>query len=393
MVIKINNKKILILLLSIFILIFSINNITSANYNINIESNSPYYSSSNLNKDGKNFEINFIGYGTVGNNSINSKYLSQHLDEENKDDILSNIENNGELIVLGNGIQNINIRYKNLTFFTGIKEIGLASIPKDAIELLLKGNEIGKKYELEGTKAELALYNDTGFSYSFKNQKLANQFNSQEVRLIGTLHYLKGAIAKLNGEGSFTLNYKDTITGSGIIQAEYAKKATGYSLDFGLNTKVNDKLYWSFLISNIGAISTDKASYYEYSYDPEVNKFKETTDQKLDNLKYSLPMKINFGTKYRWKDNTNLIGSYSLTKYNTDHLDHRISGEIVYNKIKFLPVSIGATYSTLQNDLIFSSGVVLKLGSMHTKVIFSDLQSLFNGSKSVSLGISSRFSF
>ncbi len=393
MVIKINNKKTLILLIIIFIFILSTNNITCAVYNINIESNSPYYSASDLNKMGKNFEINFAGYGTIGNNAINSKYLSQHLDEENKNEILSNIETNGELIVLGDGRQNINIKYKKFTFFTGITETGLASLPKDAIELVLKGNELEKEYNLGGTKAELALYTDTGLSYSFKNHKLANLFNFQEVRLKGSVHYLKGIITKLSGEGSFTLNYEETITGSGKLQAEYAEEATGYAFDLGLNTKVNDKLYWSISISNIGAIIADKVSYYEYSYNPVEDKFEETTDQSLDNLKYSLPMKVNLGIKYKWKTNTNLIGSYSLTSYNTGYFDHRISGEVEYKKIKFLPVSFGVTYSSLQGNLILSSGAVLKLGPMYTKVIFSDLQTLFNSSKSVSLGISSGFSF
>lgn len=391
--IKINNKKLLVILISLLILIFAINNISFANYKINIESNNPYYNNPALSKADKNFEINFTGYGTIGNNAINSKYLNQYLDEKDKDEILSNIKDNGELIILGEGKQNINIKYKNFTFFTGLTEVGLVSLPRDAIEILLKGNELEKEYSLKDTKGELAVYTDTGLSYSFKNNKLAKQFNSQEVRLGGSVNYLKGGIAKLAGEGSFILTYEDTISGSGKTKAEYAEQATGYALDLGLHTTVNEKLAWSASISNIGTLTADEASYYEYSYDPVEEKFQETTDQPLDNLKYSLPLKINFGTKYKWKANTNLIGSYSLTSYTTGYSDHKISGGIEYSKIKSLPVSFGATYSSLQGSIILSSGAALKLGPMYAKVTFSDLQALFNGSKSISLGMSTGFSF
>ena len=391
--IKINNKKLLVILISLFILVFSINFNIIAQSDIYCDYANPYYNTPALNKADQKFEINFSGYGKIGNNAINSEYLNKHLNEEDKDEILSNIDKNGELVILGDGKQNFNVKYKNFTFFTGLSEITLLGIPKDAIEILLKGNELEKEYNLEGTKGELALYTDTGLSYSFKNKSLAKQFNAEEVRLGGSVHYLSGGIAKLTGEGSFILNYEDTITGSGKMKAEYAEEATGYAIDFGLNTKVNDKLAWSASISNIGTITADKASYYEYSYDPIKEKFTESTDQPLDNLKYDLPLTINFGTKYRWKANTNLIGGYSLTSYSTGYSNHKISGGIEYNRIKFLPVSFGVTYSSLQGSIILSSGAALKLGPMYANVTFSDLQALFNGSKSVSLGISTGFSF
>ncbi len=391
--IKINNKKLLVILISLFILIFSINFNIIAQSNIHSDYAHPYYNTPALNKADQKFEINFSGYGKIGNNAINSDYLNKHLSEEDKNEILSNIDTNGELVILGDGKQNFNMKYKNFTFFTGLTEIALLGIPKDAIEILLKGNELGKEYNLEGTKGELALYTDTGLSYSFKNKSLAKQFNAEEVKLRGTVHYLRGGIAKLAGEGSFILNYEDTITGSGKIKAEYAEEASGYALDFRLNTKVNDKLSWSASISNIGTITADKASYYEYSYDPIEEKFKETTDQPLGNLKYNLPLTINFGTKYKWETNTNLIGGYSLTSYNSGYSDHKISGGIEYNRINFLPLSFGVTYSSLQGNLILSSGATLKLGFIQAKLTFSDLQALFNGSKSVSLGISTGFSF
>jgi len=391
-VIKINNKKLLLLLISLLILVFSINANIVAKSNIYIESNDPYYSNPALDKNNKTFTINLLGYGKIANNGINSKYLNQHLEEKDKDKILSNISNS-ELLLLGDGNQQFNIQYKNFTFFAGITEIGMVSIPKDAIEILLKGNELEKEYSLENTQGNLALYTDTGLSYSFKNISLADQFNAQEVRLGGSVHYLSGGIANLTGEGSFSLNYTDTISGSGIIKAEYAENATGYSLDFGIHTKVNEKLAWGASISNIGSLSADKATYYEYSYDPVEEKFTETTDQPLSSLNYSLPLKIKLGTKYKWKENINLIGTYAMTNYNSGYADHKISGGLEYQKFKFLPLSLGVTYSSLQGNMTLSSGATLKLGFMEATITFSDLQALFNGSQSISLGISSGFSF
>jgi hypothetical protein len=391
-VINIKNKKILIISITLITLLLLSSTAILAKSNIYIQGTEGYYNNPALNKADKTFEINLGGYGTFSNNGINSKYLNQHLDENDKDEILGNIDN-GELILMGEGSQKINIKYNNLTIFTGLTESGVASIPKDAIEILLKGNELDREYSLEGTQGGLALYIDSGLSYSMQNKALAEQFNAEEVRLGATVHYLSGGIANLTGEGSFTLTYSDTISGSGKIKAEYAKEATGYAVDFGLNTFVNDKLAWGASIKNIGSLTADTATYYEYEYDPVEEKFVETKDQPLDSLKYRLPIEFNLGTKYRWTKHTSLIGSYSLTNYNSGYTDHKISGGIEYKRIKFLPVSLGVTYSSLQGNMILSSGAALNLGFMHAKITFSDLQALFNGSQSISLGLSSGFSF
>lgn len=107
-------------------------------------------------------------------------------------------------------------------------------------------------------------------------------------------------------------------------------------------------------------MTAGQATYYEY--DPVEEKFIETTNQPLDSLKYSLPIEFNLGTKYKWTKHTNLIGFYSLTNYNVGYTDHQISGGIEYNRIKFLPLSLGITYSPLQGNMILSSGAALNLG-------------------------------
>ncbi len=390
--IKIKNKKLLVITISLILLLILSSSVILAKSNIYIQGTEGFYNNPALYKANKTFEINFAGYGSFSNNGINSEYLNQHLDEKDKDDILGNIDN-GKLLLMGDGSQKVNLKYNNFTFFTGLTESGIVSIPKDAIEILLKGNELDREYSLEGTQGGLALYIDSGISYTMQNKALANQFNAKEVSIGAQVHYLSGGIANLTGEGSFTLTYSDTITGSGKIKAEYAEKATGYALGFGLNTIVNNKLAWGASINNIGSLTADEATYYEYEYDPVEEKFKETTDQPLDSLKYRLPIEFNLGAKYRWTKHTNLIGSYSLTNYNSGYTDHQISGGIEYNRIKYLPVSLGATYSSLQGNMILSSGATLNLGFMHAKITFSDLQALFNGSQSISLGLSSGFSF
>ncbi|MCF8001587.1 MAG: hypothetical protein K9K76_07025 [Halanaerobiales bacterium] len=383
--------KMLISGLMIILLTFTFANV-EASSNINIEGMEVFKSNPALNTTDKNYEISFKGYGFIGNNAIKSEYLNQYLNESKKEEILSNVGND-DLAIIGNGVQSIEFGYKNYGVFYGLEENGLATLSKDALELMSIGNEIGREYIFEGTKGELAAYTKGGISYSNSSSKLADRMDSNKVLLGFNFGLLSGAIAKYNGIGSITTNYQDTITGSGSVKAEYAEEGSGYVLDLGINTIKNEKFSWGASISNIGSISSDSGRFYEYEYDPDAQEFKETKDQPLDKLVYSLPTKINVNTKYHWKKNTILYNSYTITSYSSGYQDHRISGALEYNKLTYLPLSIGTTYSTLQNDFTFSAGVGLKYKYLKLDVVFSDLKYIFDGSRSIALGVSTSFSF
>jgi len=385
------NWKILIFGLLIILLTSTFANV-EASSNIYIEGMEAFKSNPALNTTDKKYEIGFKGYGFIGNNAIKSEYLNQYLDESKKEEILSNVGND-DLAIIGNGIQSMKFGYQNYGVFYGLEENGLATLSKDALELMLIGNEIGREYSFDGTKGELAVYTKGGISYSNSSSKLADRMDSRKVRLGFNLGLLSGAIAKYNGIGSITTNYQDTITGSGLVKVKYTEEGSGYVLDFGINTVKNKKISWGASISNIGSISSDSGRFYEYEYDPDAQEFKETKDQPLDKLVYSLPTKINFNTKYHWKKNTTLYNSYTITSYSSGYNDHRISGALEYNKLNYLPLSIGTTYSTLQNDLTFSAGASLKYKYLKVNAVFSDLKYIFDGSRSISLGISTSFSF
>jgi len=158
-VITINNKKYLIIILSLLILISASNLTIQAKDNNYIEGTKAYYNNPALMKADNNIEINIYGQAAVANNAINIKYLNQHIDESKKTEILDNIGKK-ELILTGRGQQGFDIRYKNFTFFTGLSEAGLIAIPKDAIEIVLKGNEIGREYSLDGAVGAGAVYLD-----------------------------------------------------------------------------------------------------------------------------------------------------------------------------------------------------------------------------------------
>ncbi|MFO7815699.1 MAG: hypothetical protein R6V14_08245 [Halanaerobiales bacterium] len=385
------NRKILIFGLLIILLTFTFANV-QASSNIYIEEMEAFKSNPALNTTDKEYEIGFKGYGFLGNNAINSEYLNQYLNESKKEEILSNVGSDN-LAILGNGVQSIEFGYQNYSAFYGLEENGLATLSKDALELILIGNEIGREYSFDGTKGELAVYTKGGISYSNSSSKLAEKMDSNKVRLGFNFGLLSGAIAKYNGSGSITTSYQNIITGAGSIKAEYAEVGTGYVLDFGINTVRDEDFSWGASISNIGSISSDSGRFYEYEYDPDTQEFTETKDQPLDKLVYNLPTKINFNTRYQWKENTTLYNSYTITSYSSGYQDHRISGALEYNIINYLPLSIGTTYSALQNDLIFSAGAELKYKSIKVNLAFSDLKYIFGGSRSMSLGISTSFSF
>ena len=359
---------------------------------VNIESIDSYYASPAINKHQTTYNLDFTGYGGIQNNGVDFDYLNQHLNESDKNDILSNLGNDG-LILMGTGFQGGKFNYKNFNISAGLNEKGVIGISEDIIEVILKGNKLGQEYKFNDTRGDLAVYSDIGVGYSRSLPQLKNKLKAEKVQIGGTFHYLSGGFAKIKGEGSFNLNYEDTISGDGKVRAEYAETGTGYSFDLGLGVQRNDQLSWSTSLLNIGSIKGEDPRYYEYEYDPETDSFEETTDKPLSELKYNLPLTWKSGAKYNWKKNTKLFGSYSLSSYDSGYNDHQLAAGVKYNKFKFLPLKGGVTYSSLQGGLIFSAGVSLKLGIFKTDIGFSDIRALFEKGKNMSVSVNTGFSF
>lgn len=73
--------------------------------------------------------------------------------------------------------------------------------------------------------------------------------------------------------------------------------------------------------------------------------------------------------------------------------EHKFAGSTEISYPWFLPLRFGVNYSTLQKDLIFSSGLGIYLGPFQIDAGFSDLGALFNNSKSLDMGVDVRLAF
>jgi len=347
-----------------------------------------------VNKRDEKFVFELDGQLSFWNNGINSKYFNKYLDESDKEKILNNINSDG-LVLTTDGIQNVKILVGPVGVFGGLKENIQGSISSDIIELILKGNEIGKTYELTGTDLSAGIYGDAGVNFSYPVKKAAKEMEINNFKIGGSFHYLYGAIIKVTGEGEAILDYNEN-SSEGRIRMEYAEKATGIAFDLGASFEINDKLMVGTSIMNIGSLKGENARYSEMKL---VQEGTEVTTEEIEDkameeeLVYKLPGKIKIGGKYNFRENINLFVDYTLTDYDIGTTDHTLAGAVEYKPLKMLPLRLGANYSTLQNSLAFSGGMGLYLGPIHLDLGFSDLKSFFQNAKGMEAGLSVSLAF
>jgi len=398
-----NNKLKISILLSI-IMILVVSGISSANSGQTIALGHEFTTLSGsaailsnpafVNERNERFIFELNGQLSFWNNGINSKYFNKYLEESDKDKILNNIESDG-LVLSTDGIQDMKILVGPVGVSGGVKENIQGSISSDIIELILKGNEIGKTYKLDGTDLSAGIYADTGVNFSYPIEKAAREMNINNFKIGGSFHYLYGAIFKVKGEGEATIDYNNT-SSEGKIRMEYAEKATGIAFDLGASFDIDDRITVGTSILNIGSLKGKDSRYSEMKLVQEGTEVttEEIEDEPMEkDLMYKLPRKFKIGGRYDFRENIDLFADYTITSYDIGTTDHTLAGAVEYKPVKMLPLRLGANYSTLQNSLALSGGMGLHLGPVHLDLGFSDLKSFFQNAKGVEAGLSVSLAF
>lgn len=346
--------------------------------------------------DSLTLELN--GQVAIWNNGINSKYFNQYIDEADKDNILSNIDSDG-LVLMGKGSQDIRLIIGSVGLFGGVKESGLGTISKDIVELVLKGNEIGEVYRLTGTDMSSAVYADTGVNFSLPVQSLADRMEIDGVKLGGTFHYLYGGIVKFTGEGEARLDY-DTNTADGSIEMKYTEESRGTAFDLGASFAIDDRLTVAASLMNLGSISSDNHTYSKMQFvvdeeNEEMVETEEVAEEEVvaEELKYSLPREFKIGTRYELNKKLDLYADYSHISYDLGKTEHRLAAATEFTPIGILPLRFGVSYSTLQKDLMLSGGMGVHLGPVQLDLGFSDISAFTQNAKSVEGGVSVKMAF
>ncbi|OCL25551.1 hypothetical protein U472_14545 [Orenia metallireducens] len=335
----------------------------------------------------------------------NNLLINDYIDDGMKDDLLDKVEdgflvgadsNNGFKLVVG-----------SVAISSEGRGSALVELSNDVTELLLKGNEIGKTYNFNGSKGSGAVYGDIGINFSISPEELKEEWKLKDLRMGLTYHQLSGAIFALEGNGTTIITYDENgdavVRGDGYFVAKYNElegisdnAAKGSAFDFGVYADLNDKYSLGFSVMNIGALKVNKIHEIRYEYNEATEEFEEVGDSEVvkdEELKYQLPSTIRLGGKMNWNENIDLFADYSYTSYHDGQRDHKFATATELTWLEFLPLRTGISYSTLRKDFDWSAGMGLKLWIFEADLGISDLMGLFNKSQGVEGALNLKIEF
>ncbi len=261
----------------------------------------PHWNPANLAlRDERFFSMNFLSFGMGFHNNSFSKhqydiYNGQKLD---LDDIINSIPDGGFNVDITGAVEILGFGFGNYAFtITGVAP-AWAKINKD-IPRLIKGNEIGRKYNFGGSDGRGLAY----ISYDFSGALPIEVEWFDRFAIGANLKYLQGIaggeLVKLNGN---LLTDAAAINGQIDGTARMAQGGNGISFDLGAMAIVNEK--WT-----IGLSFTDLLNTISWSNKPEEIQFSALIDSiNLD--KWTEYEEID--SLFKRQDTTRTTGSFSM---------------------------------------------------------------------------------
>ncbi|MDH4222418.1 MAG: DUF5723 family protein [candidate division Zixibacteria bacterium] len=213
----------------------------------------PFWNPANLSfKDNRAFSLNLFSLGAlVENNAFSLKdynnYNGRFWYDNDKNNILGSIPSTGlnldaqaEACIVGLAGGSVAL----VSWISGVSDI---SLPKEPIELLLLGNQVEDTISLEGTSGEAYAYGTLSFSFGqsiYRNEE-------KEIGIGVNLKILHGIIYRKIVKASGQVRIKETeIEGESDLVLHRASGGRGYGIDLGIAAKKNEKLTFSFFLSN-----------------------------------------------------------------------------------------------------------------------------------------------
>ncbi|MBM7557540.1 DUF5723 family protein [Halanaerobacter jeridensis] len=339
------------------------------------------------------FTFEFSGGGQAWNNLLMNDYIS----DSDKDDILD-----GDDLLGGfNGNQGLKVLVGPVTLIAEGRESAIISLPPDAAELLLDGNEIGETYDFAGTKGSGAAYADAGLNFSTEAAKgVAEDWGVKKVYMGFSYHQLAGVIYQLEGSGETTIEYDDVnnepdARGNGEFELKYNEddNATGSALDLGLYAQLNDTYSVGLSVLNLGSMEVKGYHYQKYVYDTEEDLDEDEEGDRDGTLKWDLPTTIRLGGKMNYSEHVDFYADYSNVSYNGGQMEHKVAAATEYTRLNWLPLRTGISYSTLAKEFKWSAGLGLYLGPVKTDLGVSNLLGMFNQAKGGKFSLTTKIEF
>jgi len=234
----------------------------------------PLYNPANIALSGYNQTgIELAGFGAeIFNNSFSlsdyNKYTGAVLTTEDKSVILGKIPLEGLELSARVQASALTISLGSFVISTNGVAASDINLSKDAVELLLNGNQLNDTLSLDEMYSEAIAYATVGFSTA----KTLYKSGTRQLTVGATYKYIRGFayedIVEINGEASTTLS---GFGGDGTVIARTATGGTGYAIDAGAALKFSDNytagICFSNLFNNITWNKETEEHYYSFHLD------------------------------------------------------------------------------------------------------------------------------
>ncbi len=265
---------------------------------------------------GRNSYVSFLSLGVkIANNSFSLKdynaYNGKFLKREDKDKILSLVPENGLNLHGDLGASLFGAKIGKFGLGSRILGISDLSFPKKPLEIILHGNSVDQRIEVEDLKGEALLFYEVALSYatkilSFKRKPLYAGLN---FRWIKGVYYQK--ITEASG---FFETKRSGIYGQGDFATISARGGNGFSFDLGFASLVNEKVTLGLALVNVFnsinwnkntqrkvyRISSDSLT-FENSDDDSAYIEQDYTED-IGSFKSRLPLIVKGGVSYKLKN-------------------------------------------------------------------------------------------
>ncbi|UCD18328.1 MAG: conjugal transfer protein TraF [Candidatus Zixiibacteriota bacterium] len=214
----------------------------------------PLYNPANIGLRGhRQIGIEIIGAGVrINNNSLTlndyNDYTGSLLTEADKTDILNKIPIEGLKISADAEASALSVSLGSVVFaFNGLAATE-ANLGKDALRLILNGNDFNETFSLDGMYSEAVAYATFGVSYGIALISVG----SRQLAIGATAKYVRGiAYEEVSEIGGSATTLITGFEGEGNIAIRTATGGSGYGLDVGAALRLSNNYTVGLTFNNL----------------------------------------------------------------------------------------------------------------------------------------------
>jgi len=364
---------------------------------------------------------------SLGNNSINFHNWNvdilsgKELTEKDKKNILGYIENSGFNISPQMQLDLLNISFGRWALGLGVEIFGEQNIPKSLFNFMFNGNEFDVPIDISGADIEMQSIGKLSLYHGREiNIPQINDYVKTLNIGFGINYFFGGIYADIKQMDARIISQKDGFLIDGHAIAKVAAGGSGFGLDFGVASQINDKMYANISLNNIfskinwgnmdlDVIDGESTQKIEYSFSMELGS-SEFLDDDIDSLfdkgverdtsyaagkfQSTYPGNLTIGFQYNMLDNLEFYGN--LRKYFINDFGFSnsfiISGALNYSPINWLPLRAGIAIGG-NEKFKWGIGTGLDFKRYEMNIGFSQYQGVFNWAKGFSFSFSQTIKF